>query len=226
MKQLGVEIMNKNLVKEIENAKVISILRGIETDVILKVANALYNGGIKFMEVTFDHKTCDFQKTTQAIEILSKEFAGRMQIGAGTVTTVELVHIAAKAGAKFIISPDCNEEVIRETKKLGMVSIPGAFTATEILKAHYAGADFVKIFPAGAVNTDYIKALRGPIPQVKLMAVGGIDASNAAAYIKAGCSGVGVGGKLANRKFIEEGRFELLTQAAEELIAAIEGETV
>lgn len=208
------------LAREIEKAKVISILRGIEPDVILKVADALYKGGIRFMEVTFDHASCNFKKTVDAIKALCKEFEGRMEIGAGTVTTVELVHLAHEAGAKFIISPDCNEEVIKETKRLGLVSIPGAFTASEILKAHYAGADFVKVFPAGDINPSYIKALRGPIPQVKLMAVGGIDASNVASFMKAGCVGAGVGGKLANKKAIEEGRFELLTEAARELIQA------
>lgn len=212
--------MSDNLVERIENARVISILRGIEPTVILKVAHALYDGGIRFMEVTFDHGTGDFQKTYDAIKALVKEFDGKMEIGAGTVTSVELVHLAADAGAKFIISPDCREDVILETKKLGLVSIPGAFTASEILKAHSAGADFVKLFPAGSVSPAYVKALKGPIPHVKLMAVGGIDASNAADYIKAGCSGVGVGGKLANKKVIDEGKYELLTEAAKELICA------
>ena len=213
--------MEETIGMAIEEAGIISILRGIESEVILKVAEALYKGGIRFMEVTFDHKSGDFGKTEKAISSLCDEFDGRMHIGAGTVTTVDLVHRAADAGAEFIISPDCNEEVIRETKRLGLVSIPGAFTASEILKAHYAGADFVKVFPAGCISPSYIKALRGPIPQVKLMAVGGIDASNVEEYIKAGCVGAGVGGKLASQKTIAEGRFDLLTEAAENLIKAV-----
>lgn len=213
--------MNTDIIGRIEDAKVISILRGIEKEKLLKVADALCKGGIRFMEVTFDHKTGDFKKTSDAIKTLCSEFAGKMEIGAGTVTSVELVKMAAEAGAKFIISPDCNVEVIKETKKLGMVSIPGAFTATEILQAINAGADFIKVFPAGIAGPDYIKAIRAPIPQAKLMAVGGIDSSNASAFIKAGCVGVGVGGKLANLKAIEEGRYELLTQAAEEMISAV-----
>lgn len=214
--------MDSALSEAVEKAGIISILRGIDTSVILKVAEALYDGGIRFMEVTFDHKSGDFRKTENAIAALVDRFGRRMHIGAGTVTTVDLVHRAQDAGAEFIISPDCNEEVIGETKKLDLVSIPGALTPSEILRAHYAGADFVKVFPAGCLGPDYIKALRGPIPQVKLMAVGGIDASNVGEFIKAGCVGVGVGGRLANRKTIEEGRFDLLTQAAEELIKAAE----
>ncbi len=216
------ECMNSALSEAVEKAGIISILRGIDTSVILKVADALYDGGIRFMEVTFDHKSGDFRKTEDAIAALAERFSGRMHIGAGTVTTVDLVHRAQNAGAEFIISPDCNEEVIGETKRLELVSIPGALTPSEILRAHYAGADFVKVFPAGCLGPDYIKALRGPIPQVKLMAVGGIDASNVALFLKAGCVGAGVGGKLANRKTIEEGRFDLLTQAARELIKAAE----
>lgn len=213
--------MQGTLATAIECAGVISILRGIKSDVILKVADALYEGGIRFMEVTFDHKSLDFKKTEDAICALRKEYEGRMHIGAGTVTTVDLVHRALDAGAEYIISPDVNEGVIKETKRLGLISIPGAFTASEILKAHYLGADFVKIFPAGTLPPSYIKALRGPIPQVKMLAVGSIDASNVGDYIKAGCVGAGVGGKLANIKAIEEGRFDLLKEAAEDLIQAV-----
>ncbi len=213
--------MDSTLKGAIEEAGIISILRGIESEVILKVAQALYEGGIRFMEVTFDHKTCDWEKTENAIKTLSSAFDGRMHIGAGTVTNVELVRRAEAAGAEFIISPDCNEEVIRETKRKGLVSIPGAFTASEILKAHYSGADFVKVFPAGSISPSYIKALRAPIPQVKLMAVGGIDAANVGEYIKAGCVGAGVGGKLASAKAIKEGRFDLLTEAARALVRAV-----
>lgn len=215
--------MDNRLVRKIEEEKVISIIRGINTDIILKVAHSLYAGGIRFVEVTFDHGSCDFKKTEAAIKVLSKEFNGLMKIGAGTVTTVELVNRAAEAGAEFIISPNCDEAVIKETKNLDLVSIPSALTASEILKAHYAGADFVKIFPAGIMGPDYVKALRAPIPQVKFIAVGGIDAFNAGAFIQSGCVGVGVGGRLADRKTIEEGRFNRLTNAAKKLIAAVKG---
>ncbi len=213
--------MEDALNAQIEKAGIISILRGIESEVILKVAEALYEGGIEFMEVTFDHKSGDFGKTEDAIRALCDAYEGKMHIGAGTVTTVDLVHRAHDAGAEFIISPDTNEEVIRETKRLRLVSIPGAFTASEILKAHYAGADFVKVFPAGCIAPSYIKALRGPIGHVRLMAVGGIDARNVGEYIKAGCAGAGVGGKLANAGAIADGRFDLLTKAAEDLIKAV-----
>lgn len=213
--------MTDNLIQGIEKARVIAIIRGVESSAMLKLAHALYDGGIRFMEVTFDHKTMDFCKTASAIEALKKEFGDEFGVGAGTVTSVELVHTAKNSGAQYIISPDCNTEVIKETKKLGLVSIPGAMTPSEILQAHSAGADFVKVFPSGCLGLEYIKALKGPIPHVRLLAVGGINAENVGAFIKAGCVGAGIGGKLANLKLIEENRFDAITASAKEIIKAV-----
>lgn len=208
---------------QIENAKIIAIVRGVDSSSIQKVAEALYQGGIRFLEVTYDHQSGDFKKTSEAISALCKNFAGRLNIGAGTVTSVDLVKAAAENGAQFIISPDCNVEVISATKRLHLVSIPGAMTPSEILTAYDAGADFVKVFPAGSLGPSYIKAVRGPIPQVKLMAVGGIDASNAASFLEAGCVGLGVGGKLVSKSLVAAGKFDELTKNAQELIAAVQG---
>jgi len=208
---------------QIENAKIIAIVRGVDSSSIQKVAEALYQGGIRFLEVTYDHQSKDFKKTSEAISALCKNFAGRLNIGAGTVTSVDLVKAAAENGAQFIISPDCNVEVISATKRLHLVSIPGAMTPSEILTAYDAGADFVKVFPAGSLGPSYIKAVRGPIPQVKLMAVGGIDASNAASFLEAGCVGLGVGGKLVSKSLVAAGKFDELTKNAQELIAAVQG---
>ncbi len=208
---------------QIENAKIIAIVRGVDSSSIQKVAEALYQGGIRFLEVTYDHQSKDFKKTSDVISALCKNFAGRLDIGAGTVTCVDLVKAAAESGARFILSPDCNVEVIHATKRLHLVSIPGAMTPSEILTAYDAGADFVKVFPAGCLGPSYIKAVRGPIPQVKLMAVGGIDASNAASFLEAGCVGLGVGGKLVSKSLVAAGKFDELTKNAQELIAAVQG---
>ena len=144
-----------------------------------------------------------------------------MFVGAGTVTTLKLVALTAEAGGRFIISPNTNVDVIRETKSRGLVSIPGAMTPSEILAAHDAGADFVKLFPASELGTGYLKAIRAPISHVGLIATGGISEANARAFLDAGSVGLGVGGSLANKKAIENEEYEKLTQAAEALIAAI-----
>ena len=142
-------------------------------------------------------------------------------MGAGTVTTPELVELTARAGGRFIISPDCNPDVIRRTRELDMVSMPGALTPTEVMQAHHAGADFVKLFPIGNLGVAYAKAVMAPISHVKLMAVGGVNETNIADYLKAGMAGAGIGGNLANKKWIEEGRYDLITETARALVDAV-----
>ena len=133
---------------------------------------------------------------------------------------VELVELAASAGAKYIISPDVNVDVIRRTRELGMVSLPGAMTPTEVMTAHNAGADFVKLFPVGNLGIPYVKAIRAPISHVKLLAVGGVNEDNVADFLHAGLVGAGVGGNLANKKWIEAGEYHKITETARKLVDA------
>ena len=174
------------------------------------------------MEITYNQKAPESWETTaKAIGAIAEEFKGRMLVGAGTVTTVELVELTAKYGGSFIISPDTNAAVIRKTRELGLVSMPGAFTPTEVLQAYEAGADVVKLFPAGSLGVGYFKAICAPISHVKIMAVGGINEKNAADFIAAGAVGVGVGGNLANLSWIEKGEYHKITEAAAVLVAAV-----
>ncbi len=214
--------MNEDILSAIEQYKIIAIVRGVESRQCMPVAEALYAGGIRLMEITYNQSAPETWETTaQAIGDVAEAFRGRMFAGAGTVTNTHLVELTAAHGGRYIISPNTNVEVIRRTKELGLVSIPGAMTPSEILTAHEAGADFVKLFPASELGTGYMKAIRAPISHVKLMATGGISESNAKAFLDAGSSGLGVGGGLANRKAIEAGEYEKLTEAARALIAAI-----
>gem|GEM_PF-501609 len=125
-------------------------MRGVSADQCSKVANALYAGGVRLMEITYNQKDpASWQQTAEAIGALTEEFGAKMLFGAGTVTNVELVELTHAHGGKYIISPDTNVDVIKRTVELGMVSLPGAMTPTEVMTAHDAGADFVKLFPAG-----------------------------------------------------------------------------
>ncbi len=215
--------MRETVIASIEREKVIAIVRGAGAEACRKVADALYRGGIRLMEITFDQNHPDsFPATAGAIAEIAKTYEGRMLVGAGTVTTPELVDLTARAGGRYIISPDVNEAVIRRTRELGLVSLPGAMTPTEILTAHRAGADFVKAFPAGELGTGYLKAVRAPISHVKLLAVGGINERNAAAFLKAGAVGLGVGGNLANKEWIAAGDFDKITAAARILLEAVQ----
>ena len=131
------------------------------------------------------------------------------------------VEYAYRAGAEFIISPDCYENVIKKTKELGMVSIPGAFTPTEAANAHRYGADFVKLFPNSEVNLSYLKALIAPLSHIKFLAVGGVNANNLKDYIAAGAKGVGVATAIADKKAIIAGDYEKITQLAKEFTALL-----
>lgn len=214
--------MRQQIIKSVEKEKLIAIVRGVGADQCRKVAQALYEGGVRLMEITYDQRAPEtWAATAGAIGALAQEYAGRMFVGAGTVTCTELVELTHTHGGGFIISPDVNTDVIRRTRELGMVSMPGALTPTEIMTAHNAGADFVKLFPAGELGPGYIKAVRAPISHVKLMAVGGINEGNAAAFLKAGAVGLGVGGNLAKRAWIEAGEFDKLTEAARAMTAAV-----
>ena len=215
--------MRETVIKKVLEEKAIAIVRGASVEDCLKVADALYEGGIRFMEITFNQKNPDsFKDTAAAIEGVSKKYEGKMYVGAGTVTTPELVEIAANAGALYIISPDTNPEVIKKTRELGLVSMPGALTPSEVLLAHRSGADFVKLFPVGTLGAAYVKALCAPISHVKMLGVGGVNEDNAADFIKAGVVGVGVGGNLANKKWIDAGEFSKITETAKKLVENIQ----
>ena len=211
--------MKDKIMSVIEQHKIIAILRGIPGDKIIQTAEALYDGGIRLMEITYSaNGSTAHEETSANIKRLVEHFGDRLCIGAGTVVSTEIVDMAAEAGAKYMISPDTNLDVIRRTVELGLVSMPGALTPTEILTAHRAGADYVKLFPVGALGTAYIKGVCAPISHVKLMGVGGVNEDNAADFIRAGVIGVGVGGNLANKKWVAAGEFDKLTETARKLV--------
>ena len=163
-------MLHEDICSAIEQYKIIAIVRGVSADVCMPVAQALYAGGIRLMEITYNQSAPEtWEQTAAAIGEVAEAFRGRMFAGAGTVTNTRLVEMTAKAGGRYIISPNTNAEVIRRTKELGLVSIPGAMTPSEILTAHDAGADYVKLFPASELGIGYLKAIRAPISHVKLV---------------------------------------------------------
>lgn len=203
--------------------KIIAIVRGVDQCALLPLAKALYAGGIRLVEITFDQSgACPEEKTAEGISLLSHEMRGKMEIGAGTVLTKEQVQLAKDAGAGYIISPDTNPEVIRETKRLEMLSLPGAFTPSEAQRAYAAGADFVKLFPIGSMGIDYIKAILAPLCHIPVLAVGGVDEKNMPEYLKIGVCGFGIGSTLIRKDWISEGRFDLLTAHAKAYTNVIE----
>lgn len=207
--------MREAIIQKVLDKKIIAIVRGVYGEDCLKLARALYAGGIEMMEVTFDQSKPDkLAQTSDTVKLLCEKLGDKMIFGAGTVTSTEMVQLAEDAGAKFIVSPDTNEAVIRKTVADGLVSMPGALTPTEILQAHEYGADFVKLFPASAFGASYLKAVKAPINHVRILAVGGVNEQNLQSFLDAGAVGAGVGGNLVNKSWIAAGEFDKLTEAA------------
>ena len=215
--------MREQTINAIEKEKLIVIVRGVEREYLIPLAEAMYAGGIRLMEITYDAsgKTSD-EVTAENIALLTKHFGERMLIGAGTVLTEKQAELTKNAGGSFIISPNTDVNVIRRTKMLGMVSIPGALTPTEVQTAHLADADFVKLFPLDAMGANYLKAIAAPLSHIKFLAVGGIDETNMEKYWKAGAKGVGVGSNIVNKAWIREGNFEAITELAGAYVSAVQ----
>lgn len=203
--------------------KIIAIVRGQEPEHIFKLAQALEAGGIDLVEVTFNQGRPEtWRDTAAAIKTIAVRLEGKVLAGAGTVLTEEQLRMAADAGARYIITPNTDGELIGKVKRMGLLSFPGAMTPSEILEAYRAGADAVKVFPVGNLGSAYIKAVRGPLNHIPLMAVGGVDLGNAAAFLAAGCVGLGVGGSLVRRDWIVTGQWDRITETAREYRKAVE----
>jgi 2-dehydro-3-deoxyphosphogluconate aldolase / (4S)-4-hydroxy-2-oxoglutarate aldolase len=196
--------------------KIVAILRGIKPGDVLPVANALHKGGIRLIEVTLNS-----EDAILGIELLNKALADSMVIGAGTVLSETDGRAAIQAGAKFLISPHTDAGVIRITKDQNLVSIPGAYTASEVVQANKYGADIIKIFPVS--SPDYLKSLLAPLNHIKMMAVGGVNLNNIRQYKEAGAVAFGIGSSLVNNaSVIDETYLKQLTEKARDYIQAIE----
>ena len=177
--------------EQILQYKIVAILRGCTPDRIPDIAAALAEGGVRLMEITLNSPGA-----LESIRRLSDVMGDRMLVGAGTVLTAAEAEAAVGAGAKFIISPTLDIETIQRTRQLGAISIPGAFTPTEILTAYRNGADIIKVFPAGSSGAPYFKELRGPLPHILLMPTGGINLDNIRDFKGAGAVAFGISSAL------------------------------
>ena len=203
------------LLSQILEHKIVAILRGMPPKEIMPVANALYAGGIRILEITLNSTDA-----LPLIEQLSVAFKGRMLIGAGTVLNTADAANAIAAGAAFLISPSLDISVIKAANDAGVVSIPGAYTPTEILTAHNHGADIVKVFPA--MDAAYIKNILAPLNHIRVMPTGGIDATNIRLFAATGAVAFGIGSALVNNKTsVDENYLASLSLKAEKLIKAL-----
>jgi 2-dehydro-3-deoxyphosphogluconate aldolase / (4S)-4-hydroxy-2-oxoglutarate aldolase len=195
--------------KRILDGGIVAVVRSESSASLVQVVQALADGGVTAAEITFT-----VPDAVEVIRQVRREVGDRVVLGAGTVLDPETARAALLAGAEYIVAPIVNLEVIRLCRRYDKVVMPGAFTPTEVVAAWEAGADVVKVFPADVGGPPYLKALRGPLPQVRLMPTGGVDLNTAEAFLKAGACCLGVGGALVDPKSIAANDFNRIRDLA------------
>ena len=209
--------------EELKKTRLMVLARGVPKDVLLKAVGAIEEAGVTVFESTFDHRRADcVAENAEKIAALVAALGGRMAIGAGTVLTVEEVRAAYDAGASFIVSPDTDPDVIAETKRLGIASIPGAMTPSEIKRAYALGADIVKLFPADDLGYHYIQNLKGPLPHIPLMATGGVNPQTIPEFLSRGILAVGTGITIFRPDLVAANDYEGIKALAREHVDAIQ----
>jgi 2-dehydro-3-deoxyphosphogluconate aldolase / (4S)-4-hydroxy-2-oxoglutarate aldolase len=195
---------------------IVAVIRAESPDLLVDVAEALVAGGVEVMEVTFT-----VPRVTQVLEKVASKLGSRMLLGAGTVLDAETARTAILSGAEFIVAPSVNLEVIALCRRYSKLVMPGALTPTEVVTAWQAGADIVKIFPSELTGPKYLKALHGPLPQVRLMPTGGVNLETAEEFLKAGACALGIGGSLVDPKAVASGDLKKIESLARQYVEII-----
>lgn len=201
-------------VARVLETKIVAVVRAPSPDVVMDICNALADGGVDVLEITFT-----VPDALDLIRQVRDTLGDRICLGAGTVLDPETCRAAILAGAEFVVSPTLNLDLIRLCKRYDKAVMPGAFTPTEILTAWEAGADIVKVFPADVGGPAYFKAIRGPLPQVRLMPTGGVNLDTAQAFLDAGAVALGAGSSLVPKDAVASGDMGRITEIAKKFIA-------
>ena len=206
------------VLQTIRDAGIIPVVRAQSADEAMRAIDAIREGGISILEITMT-----VPGAVGVIEEVAQRYGNEALVGAGTVLDGETARACISAGARFIVSPALNLETISVCRQHDVAVLPGALTPTEVVQAWSAGADFVKVFPAGAVGgASYLKSLKAPLPQIELVPTGGVSLKTAADFIKAGASALGVGADLVDLKAIREGQTQLITERAREFVRIVQ----
>ena len=204
------------IIELLTNPGVIAIVRAPSADKFLPIGEALLAGGVIAVELTMTTPGA-----LQAIEEGVRQLGERAVVGVGTVLDLATCRAAIAAGAEFVVTPICRTELVKAAHAADRPVMLGAYTPTEAQAAHEAGADFVKLFPADGLGPAYIKALRAPLPHLRIVPTGGVDANTAGAFIKAGCAALGVGSALVSAQILRDNNWPELTRLARELVNAV-----
>jgi 2-dehydro-3-deoxyphosphogluconate aldolase / (4S)-4-hydroxy-2-oxoglutarate aldolase len=207
----------KEILGVITDVALVPVVRTSTAEQAIQSVEAIYNGGVRAAEITMT-----VPGAVRALEKLADRFGDKILLGAGTVLDPETARICMLAGAEFLVCPSLRPATIEMAKRYSKVVCPGALTPTEVLAAWEAGADAVKIFPCGNVGgAKYIKALKGPFPQIEMIPTGGVNLETVGDFLKAGACAVGVGGELVDAKCMKEGRYDVIEERARQFVAAI-----
>src|SRR5215510_11107185 len=198
---------------------IVAVIRAESPDLLVDVAEALLAGGVEVMEVTFT-----VPRVTQVLEQVASKLGSRVLLGAGTVLDPQTARAAILSGAEFIESPSVNLQVIELCRRYSKLVMPGALTPTEVVTAWQAGADIVKIFPSELTGPKYIKALRAPLPQIRMMPTGGVNLDTAEEFLKCGACALGIGGSLVEPKAVASGDFKRIESLARQYVEIVKSE--
>jgi 2-dehydro-3-deoxyphosphogluconate aldolase/(4S)-4-hydroxy-2-oxoglutarate aldolase len=205
-----------SVVQTIQQLGVIAVIRMKDAAKLRAVVDALAEGGVRAIEVTMT-----VPGAVSLIRALAGSLPPEILLGAGTVTDVQTTRAVIDAGARFVVGPVFRPEVIAACHERNVPAAPGCFSPTEILDAHERGADIVKVFPATALGPQFIKDIRAPLPELRLMPTGGVSLDNAGDWIRAGAIAVGAGSALLDARAIEEGRLDVITSNARRIVASV-----
>jgi 2-dehydro-3-deoxyphosphogluconate aldolase/(4S)-4-hydroxy-2-oxoglutarate aldolase len=203
------------IISSLTNPGIIAVVRAQKAEQVLPLSEALLAGGVVAIEITMTTPNA-----IEAIREASQKLGTKALIGVGTVLDAKTCRAALAAGAEFVVSPICRPEFVRIAKTARRPVMLGAYTPTEAQLAHEAGADFIKIFPADGLGPGYIKAIRAPLPHLRIVPTGGVDVQNVADFFKAGCAAVGVGSSLVSAKILQDGAWAALTRRASDFVIA------
>ncbi len=205
------------IIKQIEDIGIVPVVRAASADEAMRAIDAIKEGGISVLEITMT-----VPGAIKVIEEVVKRYGADATVGAGTVLDPETARICILSGAQFVVSPALNVDTIAMCRRYGVPVMPGALTPTEVVTAWQAGADFVKVFPAGSVGgASYIKNLKGPLPQIKIIPTGGVSLKTAADFITAGASALGVGTDLVDVRAIRSGEAHVVTERARQFLEIV-----
>ena len=205
------------IIKQIEEIGIVPVVRAASADEAMRAIDAIMEGGINVLEITMT-----VPGAVKVIEEVVTRYGSDVLVGAGTVLDPETARACILAGSQFVVSPALNLETIAMCRRYGVPICPGALTPTEVITAWTAGGDFVKIFPCGSMGgASYLKNLKGPLPQVKMIPTGGVNLETTPEFLKAGACAVAVGGELIDAKTIAEGRYEVFEERARQFMAVV-----